>query len=203
MRIFDLLGFNESPLQQTLKVKRPVGDIAMDEKASFSSRVEAMIYLGTSDDPKAITPLQKCCLDESPAIRAWGVDLLGELVCEIPVTKDSIQEDENGFNIKKGTSVNENELRVISALNLFKHISKTDKDPLVKETTQKALEKFKTNNNTKSIDTPIKYPIYGFSLYTEVENIDLKKLQDSPWNILNTEDIPPLLDEDHNQDALK
>ena len=181
-KLFGLPNIN-GPLQ-SLKVKRPVGDIAMDEEASFSSRVEAIIYLGTSDDPKAITPLTKCCLDESPAIRGWGVDYLGELICEIPVRKESIQEDENGFNIKKGISVNEDELRVISALNLLKHLLQTDKDPVVKEACIKALEKFKANN-TKPIGTPIKYPIYGFSLYTDAEKVDLEKLQNSPWNILD------------------
>ncbi len=46
---------------------------------SHQTRVSAMVSLGSSRDPRAVTPLTECCRDENPEIRRYAVDALSHL----------------------------------------------------------------------------------------------------------------------------
>ena len=47
--------------------------------AARDTRISAMVSLGSSRDPRAVTPLTECCRDEDREIRQYAVDALSQL----------------------------------------------------------------------------------------------------------------------------
>ena len=66
-----------------LRCIKTIPEVALDTKEDYMRRVRAIIFLGTSDDPDAVSPLLKCLKDKHSGIRGWALEMLDELLPEI------------------------------------------------------------------------------------------------------------------------
>jgi hypothetical protein len=53
-------------------------DAALKE-GSREARIEAIVHLGESRDPRAVYPLIECCGDSDPSIRRFAIEALGKI----------------------------------------------------------------------------------------------------------------------------
>jgi HEAT repeat protein len=53
-------------------------DAALKE-GSREARIEAIVHLGESRDPRAVYPLIECCGDKDPSIRRCAIEALGKI----------------------------------------------------------------------------------------------------------------------------
>jgi HEAT repeat protein len=52
---------------------------AAQKEGSSEARIEAIVHLGESRDPRAVYPLIECCRDEDPSIRRCAIEALGKI----------------------------------------------------------------------------------------------------------------------------
>jgi HEAT repeat protein len=71
--------------------------------AAHDTRISAMVSLGSSRDPRAVTPLTECCRDENTEIRRYAVDALSQLksVRSVPTLIERAKDKREDSTIRK------------------------------------------------------------------------------------------------------
>jgi HEAT repeat protein len=70
---------------------------------AHQTRISAMVSLGSSRDPRAVTPLTDCCRDENREIRQYAVDALSQLksVRSVPALMERAKDKREDSTIRK------------------------------------------------------------------------------------------------------
>jgi len=71
--------------------------------AAHDTRISAMVTLGSSRDPRAVTPLTECCRDEDREIRQYAVGALSQLksVRSVPALMERAKDKREDSTVRK------------------------------------------------------------------------------------------------------
>jgi len=88
-------------LLTTDEVYHLIEDISVG--AAHQTRTSAMVLLGSSRDPRAVTPLTECCKDEDAEIRRYAVDALYHIksVRSVPALIERMKDKREDSTIRK------------------------------------------------------------------------------------------------------
>ncbi len=77
------------------------------EGSSSQERIAALVHLGASRDPRAVTPIAECCRDEDTDVRRSAIEALHQVksVRSVPALVDRLKDRNEDIDIRKDAAL--------------------------------------------------------------------------------------------------